>query len=241
MKGRVLVTGAAAGIGRAIATRMTEEGCEVVTLDRVAPPEPLRGETFIAADLSDEAATREALARALRPGPITRLVNNVGTVRPGTVEEATSDDLAAVVALNIRCALQCTQALLPGMKAARFGRIVCISSRAALGKELRTVYAATKSALHGMTKTWALELGAHGITANAVGPGPIGTELFHRVNPADSPRTKAIIAGVPVKRLGTPEDVAHAVASLLDERAGFITGQVLYVCGGMTVGASGAG
>jgi NAD(P)-dependent dehydrogenase (short-subunit alcohol dehydrogenase family) len=126
------------------------------------------------------------------------------------------------------------------MKAARFGRIVSISSRAALGKELRTVYSATKAALHGMTKTWALELGAHGITVNAVGPGPIDTELFRRVNPADSPRTKAIIEGIPVKRLGTPEDIAHAVASLLDERAGFITGQVLYVCGGMTVGNAGA-
>ena len=122
------------------------------------------------------------------------------------------------------------------MKAARFGRIVNISSRAALGKELRTVYAATKAGLHGMTRTWALEFAAHGITVNAVGPGPIGTELFHQVNPAGSPRTKAIIEGVPVKRLGTPEDIAHAAAFLLDERAGFVTGQVLYVCGGMTVG-----
>jgi NAD(P)-dependent dehydrogenase (short-subunit alcohol dehydrogenase family) len=78
-------------------------------------------------------------------------VNNVGTVRPGTIEEATSEDLAAVVNLNLRCTLQCTQALLPAMKAARFGRIVSISSRAALGKELRTVYSATKAALHGMT------------------------------------------------------------------------------------------
>jgi NAD(P)-dependent dehydrogenase (short-subunit alcohol dehydrogenase family) len=127
------------------------------------------------------------------------------------------------------------------MKAARFGRIVSVSSRAALGKELRVAYSAAKAGLEGMTKTWALELAAHGITANAVGPGPIGTELFHQNNPADSPRTRAIIEGIPVKRLGTPEDVAHAIASLLDERAGFVTGQVLYVCGGMTVGNAGAG
>ncbi|MBL0144192.1 MAG: SDR family oxidoreductase [Betaproteobacteria bacterium] len=240
MKDCVLITGASQGIGRAAATRLAADGFDVVTLDREPPRAPLPAETFIEVDLASEEATREALARAMRNRPITRLVNNVGTVRPGTLEEATSADLAAVVSLNLRCSMQCVQALLPAMKAARFGRIVNISSRAALGKELRTVYAAAKAGIHGMTKTWALELAPHGITVNAVGPGPIGTELFHRVNPADSPRTRAIIDGIPIKRLGAPEDVAHAVASLLDERAGFITGQVLYVCGGMTVGNAGA-
>jgi len=237
---RVLITGASQGIGRACATRLAHDGYDVVNIDLNAPQQLLRHETFFIADLSDETETARALAIALAAGPITRLVNNVGTVRPGSIEEATSADLAAVVSLNLRCSIQCVQALLPGMKAARFGRIVGISSRASLGKELRTVYAATKAGIEGMTRVWALELGAHGITANAVGPGPIGTELFHRVNPADSPRTRAIIEGIPVKRLGTPDDVAHAVASLLDERAGFITGQVLYVCGGMTVGNAGA-
>jgi NAD(P)-dependent dehydrogenase (short-subunit alcohol dehydrogenase family) len=240
MTGCVLVTGASRGIGRAIAARLAADGYSLVTLDQAPPAETLPGETFIRVDLSDEGATAEALALATASGPITRLVNNVGTVRPGAVDEATSADLAAVVSLNLRCTLQCTQAMLPAMKAARFGRIVSISSRAALGKALRTVYAATKAGIEAMTKTWALELGEHGITANAVGPGPIGTALFHRVNPADSPRTRAIIEAIPVRRLGTPEDVAHAVASLLDERAGFITGQTLYVCGGMTVGNAGA-
>jgi len=111
-----------------------------------------------------------------------------------------------------------------------------MASRAALGKELRTAYAASKAALVGMTRVWALELGAHGITANAVGPGPIRTELFDRANPPGSPRTQQIIDSVPVKRVGTAGDVAHAVAYLLDERSGFVTGQTLYVCGGMTVG-----
>ena len=241
MAGWALVTGASRGIGRASVERLAQEGLAIVTLDRNPPANPVPGEVFIAVDLSDEAATAKALGEATRGRAITRLVNNVGTVRPGPLESATSADLDAVVALTLRCSLQCVQAVLPGMKAARFGRIVSISSRAALGKELRAVYSAAKAGIEGMTKTWALELAPHGITANAVGPGPIGTELFHRNNPADSPKTRAIIEGIPVKRLGTPQDVAHAVAALLDERAGFITGQVLYVCGGMTVGNAGAG
>ena len=110
------------------------------------------------------------------------------------------------------------------------------SSRAALGKELRTVYAATKAGLLGMTRTWALELAPYGVTVNAIGPGPIATELFLSGNPPDSPKTKKILESIPLKRMGEPDDIAHAVASLLDDRAGFITGQVLYVCGGLTVG-----
>ena len=229
---RVLITGGAAGIGRATAERCRADGYEVVIIDREG--------NGLRADLSSPEATAAALEEALRGGPITRLVNNVGIVRPGPVEQQTAADLDLVVSLNLRCSLQCLQALLPGMKAAGFGRVVNVSSRAALGKELRTVYAATKAALIGMAKVWALELGAHGITVNAVGPGPIRTELFDRANPPDSPRTKAIIEAVPVRRIGTPEDVANAIAFLLDQRSGFVTGQTLYVCGGMTIGAAGS-
>ncbi len=234
MKDRVLVTGGAAGIGRAIVQRCRDDGYQPVVIDR-------EGDGVIKADLANPDETAQALDRALSDGPITRLVNNVGIIRPGPVEEQSWDDLDAVVALNLRCALQCLKALLPGMKDAGFGRVVNMSSRAAIGKELRTVYAATKAGLQGMAKVWALELGGYGITANAIGPGPIRTALFDRGNPHNSPKTRAIVDAIPVRRMGEPEDVAQAVSFFLDARSGFVTGQVLYVCGGLTVGNAGAG
>lgn len=234
MTGRLLVTGGAQGIGRAIAELGASRGWDVVVIDR----EPAPVGRSIPADLSDPAATAAALTEALAGGPITRLVNNVGAVFPAALEDQTLEQVDAAFGLNLRCAVQCTQALLPGMKEAGFGRIVNMASRAALGKELRTAYAATKAGLIGVTRVWALELGASGITVNALGPGPIATELFTRANPPDDPRTRAIVESVPVKRVGTPEDVAHAAGFFLDERAGFVTGQVLYVCGGLTVGTA---
>ena len=198
-----------------------EQGFEPVVIDIVGDN--------IRADLSNVQSTKEALARASRDGTITRLVNNVGIVSPAEVENQTLDQFDTTVALNLRCALQCMQAVLHVMRESGFGRIVNISSRAALGKELRTAYAATKAGLLGMTRVWALELGRHGITVNAVGPGPIRTGLFDAANPADSPRTRAIVESIPVRRLGQPDDVAHTVMHLLDARSGFITGQAIYV------------
>lgn len=228
---RVLITGGASGIGAAIVERCIKDGFEPVIIDRI-------GEGLIA-DLSNVKATAQALEKALAGGPITRLVNNVGMVCPNSAQEQSLEELEQVWALNLRCSLQCMQALLPGMKQAGFGRILNMSSRAALGKELRSAYAATKAGLLGMTRVWSLELGRFGITANAIGPGPIRTELFERANPSDSPRTQAIIDSIPVKRLGMPDDIAQAAAFFLDARSGFVTGQVLYVCGGMTVGVAG--
>lgn len=232
---QVLVTGGSAGIGRGIVERLAQDGHECIVLDR-EPPSPPGPAHWIRAELDDIRSTAHALEEACALGPITRLVNNVGTVRPAPVEEATFADLEAVVALNLRCTLQCTQALLPAMKARGFGRIVNISSRSAMGRELRTVYAATKAGIVGFTRTWALELGRHGITVNAVAPGPIETALYAAANPAASTATRNVTSRVPVGRIGKPEDVAHAVASFMDARAGFITGQVLHVCGGLTVG-----
>ena len=165
---RVLITGGAAGIGAAIAERCRAEGYLPVVIDRVV--DAVHG--GIRADLSDAADTARALQEALAGGPITRLVNNVGVVVPADAEHQTLAEFDLAVSLNLRCAFQCMQALLPGMKAAGFGRIVNMSSRAALGKELRTAYAATKAGLIGMTRVWALELGRTASRPTPSGPAP---------------------------------------------------------------------
>lgn len=234
-----LVTGGSAGIGAAIIRMLLDAGHKVVNIDYRLPEHPPAGLVSYQADLTDEARTKEVAAEVTAAYDIVGLVNNAGATRPGTADTATLADLDYVVNLHLRTALILVQAALPAMRAAGFGRIVNMSSRAALGKELRTAYSATKAGLIGMTRVWALELGAHGITANAIGPGPIRTALFDKANPPGAPRTQAIIDAVPVKRVGTPDDAAHAVAFLLDAKSGFITGQVLYVCGGMTVGVAG--
>ncbi len=237
---RVLITGASQGIGRAIAVRATHDGYRVINLDKKAPKSLLEGETYHPVDLMDPKAIEELIPRISKEEPIVRLVNNAGFIRPGALENTTLDDFEAVMALNLRAPMLLAQQLLPQMRQAKFGRIVSIASRAALGKEERTVYAASKAGLVGMTKTWALEMAPFGITVNAIGPGPIATELFTSGNPPGDPKTIKIIQNIPVQRMGQPEDVAHAVASLLDDRAGFITGQIHFVCGGMTVGLSNA-
>lgn len=234
MTERLLVTGGASGIGRAIAEHGIKAGWDVVVIDK----NPAEFGRWISADLSDTSSTAEALEQALNGGPITRLVNNVGAVFPASLQEQTLDQVDLSMALNLKSAIQCAQAVLPGMQDAGFGRIVNMTSRASLGKELRTAYAAAKAGLIGLTRVWALELASSGVTVNAIGPGPIATDLFLKANPPEAPRTKAIINGIPVKRLGTPEDVSSAAGFFLDDSSGFITGQVLYVCGGLTVGVN---
>lgn len=227
-KQRVLITGGACGIGAATVEQCLEDGYDPVVIDRTG--------TGIQADLADPHQTAQALQKALGGGPITRLVNNVGMVAPANAEDQSLAQFDSVYALNLRCALQCMQALLPGMKEAGFGRIVNMSSRAALGKEQRTAYAATKAGLIGMARVWALELGPFNITSNAIGPGPIATDLFNNANPPGAARTQKIIDGIPVRRMGTPQDVAQAVSFFLHPNSGFVTGQMLYVCGGSSVG-----
>ncbi len=235
---KVLITGGSGGIGRAMAARLTQEAYQVINLDRVKPKVLEPNEQYIEVDLLDPEATSDVMRDLAAQGDVLRVVNNAAFIRPATLEDTTIEDFQAVIALNLQAPILVTQALMPAMRRAQFGRVINIASRAALGKELRTAYGASKAGLIGMTRTWALESAADGVTVNVIGPGPIATELFLSGNPPDSPKTKQIMSSIPVKRMGTPDDIAHAVSSLIDDRAGYITGQVLYVCGGMTVGLS---
>lgn len=234
-----IVTGASRGIGAAIARQLSTQGMRVINLDRDPPGAPSEA-LHVQVDLGDREQLARTLAQVTREHDVLCLVNNAAVGGPLWLEEVDVQAFERLVNTNLRAAMLCAQAVVPAMKKAGWGRIVNLTSRAALGKEGRTIYAATKAGLIGMTKTWALELGPHGITVNAVGPGPINTELFARSNPPGSPKTRAIIDGIPVKRIGEPDDVAHAVGFFTAQASSFVTGQVLYVCGGLTVGNAGA-
>lgn len=234
-----LVTGGSRGIGAEIVKELIGAGMSVINLDRDAPAAAVERSRHVQVDLSDADALAGTLERIASEEEILCVVNNAAVGGPLRLEQVTVEAFDRLNNTNLRAALLCAQAALPAMKRAGWGRIVNLTSRAALGKEGRSIYGATKAGLISLTRTWALELGQHGITVNAVGPGPINTELFARSNPPDSPTTKAIVAGIPVKRIGEPRDVAHVVGFFTSEQASFVTGQVLYVCGGLTVGNTG--
>jgi 3-oxoacyl-[acyl-carrier protein] reductase len=231
-----LVTGASTGIGRAIAEALLAQGRTVVNVDYKLPDWSHPRLVSFRADLAREADTRERGAQVAGEFDITALVNNAGATRPGTIDTQTVDDLEYVMALTLRATMLLTQAVLPSLRACGHGRIVNMASRAALGKTERIAYSAAKAGLVGMTRTMAMELGGDGITVNAVAPGPIATELFRQSNPDGAPRTQRILDSIVVKRMGTPEDVARAALFFLSPDNGFVTGQVLYVCGGTTLG-----
>ena len=234
----IVVTGGSGGIGRGLCRQFGGAGHRVVNIDREKPDALEHGEVFIDADLGDVQGLATCLSRIVDQYGPTRLVANAATGRPASVDGTTLEDFDRAMAINVRATMQCAQALLPTMRQRGFGRIVVISSRAALGKVDRLAYSTSKAALHGMVRTMALELGRDGITVNAVAPGPIDTAAFRRANPEGSPARERIEAGTAVRRMGKPEDIANAVSFLLDDTSGFITGQILHVCGGLSVGIS---
>jgi 3-oxoacyl-[acyl-carrier protein] reductase len=232
-----LVTGGSSGIGAAVCTAFLDAGYQVISMARrAAGGSPRIHEVQV--DLSDPLATREAAFEVARRFPITTVVHNAGAVREKPLEAATLDDLQALTNLHLAASLSLVQANLPAMKQQRFGRIVLVSTRAVLGLAGRTVYSATKAGMLGLARTWALELGADGITVNVVAPGPIeATEMFNEIIPKDSPKLPRIVDSIPVRRLGVPADVARAVLFFTAPEAGFVTGQTLFVCGGTSVGS----
>ncbi|WP_313702538.1 SDR family NAD(P)-dependent oxidoreductase, partial [Achromobacter sp.] len=165
-----LVTGASRGIGRAIVARLIEDGFHVVNFSRTSPETLLPGETFRSVDLCDAAATVAAGRELAAQQPVLHLVNNAGMIQVANIEDITQEELARTMALNLTAPILLMQALLPGMRQAKYGRVVNIGSRAALGKGGRSVYGASKAGLAGMTRTWALELAGDGITVNTVAP-----------------------------------------------------------------------
>lgn len=239
VEGTAVVTGASSGIGEAIARHLLDQGCPVVTLQRRPPRIKHPGISHYPVDLADAAAASRMAADVAARHDVRYLVNNAGANRPGLLEQATAEDIDYAMAVNVRAAMILTQAFAPLMRAARYGRIVNISSRAAIGKTGRTAYSAAKAALIGMTRTWCLELAAAGVTVNAVAPGPVATELFDNGHPPGSEKRQLVIDSIPVKRVGTPDDIARAVVFLLSPDSGYITGQTLFVCGGTSVSGSG--
>lgn len=241
-----VVTGAARGIGAGVARRLARDGFAVAVVDldeAAARPvvdeiEAAGGRALaVGADVADEQAVRAAVDRiAGELAEPTVLVNNAGITRDNLLFKMTADDWDAVVNVHLRGSFLMTRAVQGYMTGAGWGRIVNLSSTSALGNRGQANYAAAKAGLQGFTKTLALELGKFGVTANAIAPGFIETEMTAataaRLGVPFEEFKRAAAAQIPVARTGTPEDIAHAVSFFVSEGAGFVNGQVLYVAGG---------
>lgn len=235
MKRITLVTGANRGIGLATAHLLTEQGHAVIGTGRTRPDD-FPGD-FYEVDFADADALARIGTEIAKDHAVTGLVNNAGISRASDIETTSLDDMDRHYAVNVRAVVQLTQAMLSRLREAPAGgRIVNIASRAVLGRGVRTPYAASKAAIVGLTRSWALDLAAQGITVNCVAPGPVATVLFKNNHPDGSPELAAVTAGIPMGRLGLPEEIAGPIAFFLSPAANFVTGQTLYVCGGGSIG-----
>jgi 2-hydroxycyclohexanecarboxyl-CoA dehydrogenase len=244
LEGKVaMVTGAGRGIGRAIALRLASEGARVAVTDvDVAAAHSIsleigEGAVGLWLDVTDPASVRAAVAEAERAlGPIDVLVNNAGWDKAEPFLQSTEEIWEKVLAINLKGAIHCTKAVLPGMVQRGRGRIVNISSDAGrVGSMGEAVYSAAKAGIIGFSKTIAREVARYQINVNVVCPGPADTALWGQIA-ADSPRlAQAVERAIPFGRLAQPEEIAAAVAFLASDDARYITGQTLSVSGGLTM------
>ncbi len=241
-----LVSGAARGIGAAVAKRLAADGFAVgvLDLDEAACADTVAAITgaggkavALGANVADEAAVAAAvdkLAEAL--GGPTVVVNNAGITRDNLLFKMSVEDWDAVLGVHLRGAFLLTRAAQKYMVEQKWGRIVNLSSTSALGNRGQANYSAAKAGMQGFTKTLALELGKFGVTANAIAPGFIATEMTaqtaDRLGVTFDEFKAGVAAQTPVARVGEPEDIAHAVSFFVSEGAGYVSGQVLYVAGG---------
>jgi 3-oxoacyl-[acyl-carrier protein] reductase len=241
-----VVTGAARGIGAAVATRLAQDGFAVAVLDLdesacagTVDAITAKGGRALAVgvDVADAGAVATAVERvAAELGAPAVLVNNAGIVRDNLIFKMSDDDWDAVLAVHLRGSFLMTRACQAYMTKAGWGRIVNLSSTSALGNRGQANYSAAKAGLQGFTKTLAIELGRFGVTANAIAPGFIVTDMTaataERVGMDFEQFQKAAAAEIPVQRVGRPDDIAATVSFLVSEEAGFVSGQVIYVAGG---------
>ncbi len=229
-----IVTGGAQGIGRGLVDALLADGFAVAIFDlNVAGIEPTEALMALRVDVTDAAQINDAVAqvRARWKTP-DLLVNNAGLTRDKRLVNLSEADWDLVLDVNLKSQFLCAKAVVPGMIEQRYGRIVNISSRAWLGGFGQANYSAAKGGVVSLTRTLAIELARHGITANAIAPGAIDTPILAPLSQAQRDR---IMATIPVGRIGRPEDIAHAVRMFAAAQASYITGQVLYVCGGRSL------
>jgi 3-oxoacyl-[acyl-carrier protein] reductase len=241
-----VVTGAARGIGAAVAARLATDGFAVAVLDleeatgkgTVERINSAGGRALaVGADVSDADAVQAAVIRiADELGPPTVLVNNAGVIRDNLLFKMTDLDWDLVMGVHLRGAFLMTRAVQRYQTEQKWGRIVNLSSTSALGNRGQANYSTAKAGLQGFTKTLAIELGPFGVTANAIAPGFIETEMTAataaRMGVGFEDFKKFAAEQIPVRRVGQPDDIAHVVSFLVSEGAGFVSGQVIYVAVG---------